>query len=103
MVTLISITLEFLEWSYCNRQFCKLTRTILTAEQSATLTEMELVFEFLFSFVWWIVLFPVIWLLSAPFIVLLSVFDERPYRYSVRSRFNAVTQTWADWGIVIVP
>lgn len=51
----------------------------------------------------WLVLFPVVWLVAAPFILLLALFRTGPYSMDVSSMFIAVNRFWDDWGIAIVP
>lgn len=64
---------------------------------------MEFLFELIFAFLWWGVLFPAVWVLSAPVVLVLALFDKTSYMHAVGSRFRTVTKFWADWGIVIVP
>ncbi len=64
---------------------------------------MEFLFELFFGFFWWVVLFPVVWVLSVPIVLVLALFDETSYIHAVRSRFRTMTKLWAEWGIVIVP
>lgn len=64
---------------------------------------MELLLDLFFGVIWWVVLFPVVWIMSAPVILIVSLFDKKPFMEAVRSRFRSVMKVWTDWGIVIVP
>ena len=64
---------------------------------------LEFIVESVLGFVWWILLFPAVWLISAPFVLVIAAFQPRPYMYSVSDGFSAVTHFWNEWGIVILP
>jgi hypothetical protein len=64
---------------------------------------MEFLLDLFFGVIRWIVLFPVVWIMSAPVVLIASLFDKKPYIGAVRSRFRSVMKVWADWGIVIIP
>ncbi len=63
----------------------------------------EFVLEFALSIVWWILLFPAIWLLATPFILVIAMFRREPYRFGVMKMYGAVTDIWKEWGIAFVP
>jgi predicted ferric reductase len=62
----------------------------------------EIAFYFLFGLIWWVVLFPLVWVICAPFIFILSIFRKRPYRQAVADGFRRVTDFWKEWGILFV-
>ena len=61
------------------------------------------VLELLFSLLWWIVLFPVVWLVSLPFILVIALFRRERYRFAVIDMLTSVHCFWKEWGIMIVP
>ena len=63
----------------------------------------EIALYFLLGLIWWVVLFPFIWLVCAPFILILAIFQKRPYRHAVTDNFRSVTEFWKEWGILFVP
>ena len=68
---------------------------------------MQWLAEFLISvilgFVWWFLLFPVVWLVSLPFILLIAIFRRGRYSEAVRDMFSGVHHFWSEWGILLVP
>lgn len=62
-----------------------------------------LLIELLFTTLWWIVLFPVIWLLVTPFNLVWALFSELPYPKAVAENYRWVTHCWAEWGLEILP
>ncbi len=63
----------------------------------------EIVFSFLLSLLWWVLLYPVVLLVSTPFILILALFQKRPYRLAVAEMFQRVGCFWKEWGVLIVP
>lgn len=61
------------------------------------------ILEFLISLLWWFFLFPVVWLVCVPFILLIALFHRRPYRIVVLEMFVSVHHFWKDWSIMFVP
>ena len=59
--------------------------------------------ELLFSLFWWIILFPVVWLLSLPFILLMALFRRKRYALAVTEMLGSVHCFWKEWGMLIVP
>lgn len=59
--------------------------------------------EFLFSLLWWIVLFPVVWLVSLAFILVIALFQQGRYRFAVTDGLAAVHDYWKEWGLMVVP
>jgi hypothetical protein len=59
---------------------------------------LELIWEFivdwLLGFIWRLLLFPVVWLISLPFILVISMFGPRPYWLSVRNMLASVHVFW---------
>ena len=50
----------------------------------------EIVFSVLLSFLLWILLYPVILFVSTPFILILAMFQQSPYRRAVVKMFRSV-------------
>jgi hypothetical protein len=59
--------------------------------------------EILLGLLWWIILFPVIWLVSAPFILVIAVFRSQGYPEAVADMFGAVHRFWEKWGFAFLP
>jgi hypothetical protein len=64
---------------------------------------MGFVTDFLIALLWWTFLFPVVWIVSAPWILIVSIFDKKSYIDAVASRFRSITKIWSDWGIMFGP
>lgn len=64
---------------------------------------VEVIFHVLFSFFWWLVLLPILWLVASPFILILAIFSKYPYWQSVGGMYSGVTDTWKEWGALILP
>jgi len=64
---------------------------------------VEFIAEFALSIIWWIILFPVVWLVSTPIILLAALFRRKPYRAAVAEMYGTVTDCWKEWGILFVP
>jgi hypothetical protein len=60
------------------------------------------VLEFLFDLLWWIFLFPVVWLVSLPFILVIALFWRVRYSFAVIEMLTSVHCFWKGWGILIV-
>jgi hypothetical protein len=58
--------------------------------------------EFLFARLWWILLFPVVWLVSLPFILVIALFWRVRYSFAVIEMLTSVHCFWKEWGIMIV-
>jgi hypothetical protein len=63
----------------------------------------ETLLQFLWGCVWWVVLFPVVWVAAAPFIVVAGLFRRAPYFTSVRRMFSGVTWFWVEHGVLFTP
>ena len=63
----------------------------------------ELLLESTFGSLWWFVLFPVIWLVAAPFILVIALFRGKRYRAAVFEMFLSVHHFWKEWGIAFTP
>lgn len=61
------------------------------------------IIECFISIFWWIILFPVIWLVSLPLIMGIALFRREPYGYAVASMMTSVHIFWRDWGFFITP
>jgi hypothetical protein len=72
---------------------------------------LEMVLDLVFSwfgplvlgFIWWIILLPVLWVLSSLVIVILAILSAAPYWSSVRELFSTLTKLWNDWGLLFLP
>ncbi|HEY3857006.1 MAG TPA: hypothetical protein VGO67_21695 [Verrucomicrobiae bacterium] len=53
------------------------------------------------GFVWWILLFPVIWLASLPFILVFALFERERYGYAVGRMILNVHWFWSEWGLML--
>jgi hypothetical protein len=56
-----------------------------------------------FAFLWWIILFPVVWLVSLPFILVFAPVRREPYHVAVIDMFTSVHHFWRDYGLGILP
>ncbi len=59
--------------------------------------------EIVLGFVWWIILLPIVWVLSSPVILLLAIFSAEPYWSSAYQLFSTLTALWNDWGLRFLP
>lgn len=50
----------------------------------------------------WLIFFPVIWLISLPFILVLATFSKRTYSCAVTGMFGVVSRIWSEWGLDLV-
>ena len=64
---------------------------------------VEIIFYFLLGLIWWIVLLPLIWLVSAPFILIFAIFQKKRYQHAVANMFGSITDFWKEWGFLLVP
>jgi hypothetical protein len=62
-----------------------------------------MVVEFLMTIPWWIVLFPLAWLLATPVILVVVLFSDSLYPKAAVENYRWVTRCWADWGMGILP
>jgi len=59
--------------------------------------------ECLISLIWWFILFPVAWLVSLPFILMIALFRRERYSVAVTSMLTSVHCFWRDWGLLFLP
>ena len=59
--------------------------------------------ECLISILWWLILFPVVWLVSLPFILVIALFRRQPYGYAVSCMLTSVHLLWREWGLFFTP
>jgi len=50
---------------------------------------------------WWLILFPVVWLASLPFILVIAIFRRGKYSYLVSSMLYSVHSFWRDSGFFV--
>jgi hypothetical protein len=68
---------------------------------------LEFVWEYIafsvLKFFWWLILFPVVWLVSLPIILMIAAFRRGSYWISVRNMLESVNVFWRDtvpsWGM----
>lgn len=58
----------------------------------------EIAVALILQALWWLLMFPVVWIVSLPFILLLALFNRKPYRRAVVDMFISVHEFWSDWG-----
>ena len=63
----------------------------------------ETLVQFILGVVWWVVLFPVVWLAATPVILVLAGFRHETYSVAVHRMYSAVTQFWIDYGLLLTP
>jgi heme/copper-type cytochrome/quinol oxidase subunit 2 len=63
----------------------------------------ELIAELALGFIWWVVFFPIVWLVSTPVILVVAAFRRKPYRAAVSEMYGAVRHFWKEWGVLLVP
>lgn len=64
---------------------------------------MGFIIELIVSFAWWIILFPIVWIIASPFILIGAVFHRLPFLHAVSLMYSKVTKIWADWGLIVSP
>ena len=63
----------------------------------------EIALYFLLGLIWWIVLFPLVYLVCVPFILILAIFQKGRYWHAVGNMFRSVKNFWEEWGILFIP
>ena len=63
----------------------------------------ETLLRFVLGIVWWVVLFPVLWLAAAPIILVLAAFQQQHYLSAVRRLYRGLTWFWIDHGMLVTP
>jgi hypothetical protein len=58
----------------------------------------EFILRGLGGLVLWLFLYPITWLVSAPFILVFAAFKPGPYGASVVAGFQRATSFWSKWG-----
>jgi hypothetical protein len=58
---------------------------------------LELGFDLAGWALWRVLLLPVFWVVSTPFILLTAVFQREAFRESVPEMYREVTEFWKDW------
>ncbi len=61
----------------------------------------ELILEPLLMLVFWVVLFPAVWLVSTPVILIAALFQSRGYYDALCQMYSAVTQFWIDYATAV--
>jgi len=60
----------------------------------------ELIADYLIDLLTWYVLFPVVWLVSLPFILVLALFRRGRYGDAVIDMLSSVHYFWQTFGII---
>jgi len=63
----------------------------------------ETLVQFVLVVIWWVVLFPVLWLAATPVILVLAGFQHEPYSIAVWRMYWVVTCFWIDYGMLFTP
>ena len=71
--------------------------------QAITEGVLGFIIECLIGILWWIILFPVVWLVSLPFILVIALFRRQPYGFAVASMLTSVHLFWREWGLFFTP
>jgi len=61
------------------------------------------IIDYFISLFWWFLFFPVVWLVSLPFISIIAIFRREAYGCAVGNMLYSVHSTWRDWGIGFAP
>ena len=64
---------------------------------------LGLIIECLISLFWWFILFPVVWLVSLPFILIIALFRRERYGFAIARMLTIIHCFWRDWGFFITP
>ena len=64
---------------------------------------MEFLVYPVLGFVWWIVLFPVVWIVCTPFILVAALFRRSGYFRAVADMYGGITSFWREWGLFLSP
>lgn len=59
--------------------------------------------ECLIGLFWWIILFPIVWLVSSPFILVIALFRRERYDIAVTNMLSSVDLFWREWGLFFTP
>jgi hypothetical protein len=59
--------------------------------------------ECLIGLVWRIILFPVVWLVSLPFILMIALFRRERYNIAVTNMLSSVDYFWRECGLFFTP
>lgn len=51
----------------------------------------------------WVVVFPLLWIICTPYILIVAAFGPDPYRESVASMYGGVNDFWRKWGVIFPP
>ncbi len=64
---------------------------------------IEIIVKLLLALIVFVALFPVIWFLSTPFILVGALFVSGDYRSNIKKGYKAVSQTCMDWAACFIP
>jgi hypothetical protein len=66
-------------------------------------TILEFIGRLILALILLIVLLPIIWIISSPFILIGAAIMPGPYYRNLNHGFRSVSQIWIDWGILLFP
>jgi hypothetical protein len=61
-------------------------------------TVLAILGPLLISFIWWVLVFPILWIFTTPIILIVAAFRHGPYGARVSELYRAVTEFWKDHG-----
>jgi len=61
---------------------------------------LGVIIECLIALSWWYILFPIVWLLSLPFVLMIALFRNGPYGFRVADMLTCVHMFWREMGLV---
>ncbi len=64
---------------------------------------MSLIIHLILGFVWWVLAFPVVWVIATPFILLTALRGRGRYADKVRRGYAGVTGFWKEHGVYFIP
>jgi hypothetical protein len=64
---------------------------------------MHFIVEILFTIAWWVLLFPILWIISLPIILLIALFSKEPFFATVKDKYSKVTKWWTEYGVIFSP
>ena len=60
------------------------------------------IIECLIALGWWVILFPVVWLVSLPFILVIALFRRQSYGFAVVDLLTGVRWFWRETGLILI-
>jgi hypothetical protein len=66
-------------------------------------TILEFIGKMLLGLLVWFILFPVVWIICTPFILIISAFRPRSFSQNVSAGYQSVANFWTNYGIILIP